>query len=69
MLLSTASPKIVDSGLDETSCFFADSDGKQVEHGHAFDGVRLDDAGNTTAALNDPYFPYDTSRRKVRPLQ
>eukprot|EP00903_Cladosiphon_okamuranus_P015158 g14016.t1 len=29
--------QIVDSGLDETSCFFADGDGRQVTHGYYFE--------------------------------
>ncbi|CAN0405171.1 unnamed protein product, partial [Hapterophycus canaliculatus] len=28
--------EIVDRGMDETSCYFADDDGLQVEHGHLF---------------------------------
>ena len=56
---------MVDTGLDETSCFFADDDGLQVEHGHLFDGVRLESDGNVSLVLNDYSFTYDLSRRKV----
>lgn len=55
----------MDSGLDETSCFFADDDGVQVEHGHVYDGVRPGLNGSVTPALGETSFPYDLSRRKV----
>lgn len=29
--------QVVDSGLDETSCFFADGDGQEVAHGYYFE--------------------------------
>lgn len=58
-------PKVVDSGLDETSCFFADDDGLQVEHGFLFDGVRVEDDGNVSTVLGNYSFPFDMSRRKV----
>ncbi|CAB1102948.1 unnamed protein product [Ectocarpus sp. CCAP 1310/34] len=54
-----------DSGLDKTSCFFADDDGLQVEHGYLFDGVRVEDDGNVSTALGNYSFPFDMSRRKV----
>ena len=57
---------MVDSGLDETSCFFADDDGLQVEHGHLFDGLLLEPDGNVSFALGNYSFAYDMSRRKVR---
>ena len=56
---------MVDSGLDETSCFFADHDGLQVEHGHVFDGLRLDSDGYGSVVFEDYSFAYDMSRRKV----
>ncbi|CAM9625709.1 unnamed protein product, partial [Ectocarpus fasciculatus] len=57
--------QVVDSGLDETSCFFADDDGLQVEHGFLFDGVRVEDDGNVSTVLSNYSFPFDMSRRKV----
>lgn len=58
--------QIVDTGLDETSCFFADDSGDKVEHGYLFDGIKVDaTTGNPSAALGDPSFPHDMSRRKV----
>ena len=55
----------MDTGLDETSCFFADDDGLQVEHGHVFDGFRQEPDGNVSPVLGDSSFAYDMSRRKV----
>ncbi|CAM9167076.1 unnamed protein product [Ectocarpus fasciculatus] len=57
--------QVVDSGLDETSCYFADDDGLQIEHGFMFDGVRVEDDGNVSTVLGNYSFPYDMSRRKV----
>ncbi|CAM9779304.1 unnamed protein product [Ectocarpus sp. 4 AP-2014] len=57
--------QVVDSGLDETSCFFADDDGLQVEHGFWFDGVRVEDDGNVSTVLGNYSFPFDMSRRKI----
>lgn len=56
---------MVDTGLDETSCFFADDDGLQVEHGHLFDGVRKESDGNVSLVFDNYSFAYDLSRRKV----
>lgn len=58
--------QMVDSGLDETSCFFADDDGVQVKHGHIYDGVQVEDDGNISTALRNPSFQFDMSRRKVQ---
>lgn len=33
--------QVVDSGLDETSCFFADGDGEEVTHGHYYEELGL----------------------------
>ncbi|CAM9857304.1 unnamed protein product [Pylaiella littoralis] len=57
--------QVVDSGLDETSCFFADDDGLQIEHGHLFDGVRKELDGNVSIVSGNYSFAYDMSRRKV----
>lgn len=57
------------SGLDETSCFFVDEDGQEIEHGYYFDEVGF--AGEVTDdnaryEFSGGHFPYDTSRRKVK---
>ncbi|CAM9331359.1 unnamed protein product [Scytosiphon promiscuus] len=57
--------QIVDSGLDETSCYFVDDDGLQVEHGHLFLGGVVEDDGNVSLVLGNDSFAYDMSRRKV----
>lgn len=57
---------MVDTGLDETSCYFADEDGLQVEHGHLFLGVRQESDGNVSVVRDSESFAYDMSRRKVR---
>lgn len=56
----------MDSGLDETSCFFEDEDGLQVEHGHLFDGFRKESDGTVSFVSENYSFAYDMSRRKVR---
>lgn len=56
----------MDSGLDETSCFFADDDGLEVEHGHLFDGVRVAPDGNVSLVLDNYSYAYDMTRRKVQ---
>ena len=33
--------QVVDSGLDETSCFFVDEDGEEVTHGHYYEELGL----------------------------
>ena len=57
--------KIVDTGLDEGVCYFADEDGRTVEHGHMFEGWRPSEDG-TYVPAGDYSFPYDLSRRKVK---
>lgn len=59
----------MDSGLDETSCFFLDEDGLQVEHGTFFDGIEgvadtMKDFNVELLPTAGP-FPYDLQRRKV----
>lgn len=63
--MQCAACQVVDSGLDETSCFFADDDGLQVEHGHLFEGYRNESDGSVSIVLEDYSFAYDMSRRKV----
>lgn len=60
--------QIVDSGLDETSCFFIDEDGEEVEHGYFFDEIGfIGEPSIATAVLvfAGGYFPFDLTRRKV----
>ncbi|CAN0100531.1 unnamed protein product, partial [Ascophyllum nodosum] len=71
--------QVVDSGLDETSCFFIDDDGGEVEHGHYFEELARVESYFLTASsfyrystntavhevFNGGDFVYDTSRRKV----
>ena len=70
---------MVDSGLDETSCFFIDDDGEKIEHGHYFEELAWTVRYFWTVSSNYLYssdtdvhevfnggdFVYDTSRRKV----
>lgn len=60
--------QIVDTGLDTTSCFFADADGEEVEHGHYFETVRSSDSTGSDSDIifNGGSFPVDLTRRKVR---
>ncbi|CAN0485385.1 unnamed protein product, partial [Ectocarpus sp. 12 AP-2014] len=57
--------QVVDAGLDETSCFFADDDGLQVEHDFLFDGVRMEGDSDVSTVLGNCSLPFDMSRRKV----
>lgn len=56
----------MDSGLDETSCYFVDDDGLQVEHGHLFLGLRQGADDTVSLVRGEDSFAYDMSRRKVR---
>lgn len=68
--------QVTDSGLDETSCFFADGDGQEVVHGHYYE--ELSDVSlyyyTSEGEYYDAYrfkdfdggnFYFDPSRRKV----
>lgn len=66
--------QIVDSGLNETSCFFADGDGKGVEHGYYFEELgssnpyfssSSDSFSKFYGLYDGGHFAYDSSRRKV----
>ncbi|CAM9375513.1 unnamed protein product, partial [Sphacelaria rigidula] len=59
--------QIVDSGLDETHCFFIDEDGEEVEHGYLFDevGVYGPSSSEFATMASGGYFPFDLSRRKI----
>lgn len=56
--------QIIDSGLDQESCFFRDEDGENVEGGFYFNEIAI---GSNFLLLDfrGGYFPYDLSRRKV----
>ena len=59
----------MDTGLDETSCFFIDDSGEKIEHGYYFDNIELngEESSATTAEVDftGGYFPFDLTRRKV----
>lgn len=57
--------QVVDSGLDQESCFFRDEDGENVELGYYFDEIALLSATDYFAEFNGGYFPADLNRRKV----
>lgn len=66
--------QIVDSGLNETSCFFADGDGSEVEHGHYFEMVGSTNPSFSSDSVSSSKFvrvfeggdfTYDSGRRKV----
>lgn len=66
--------QVVDSGLNETSCFFADGDGGEVAHGHYFEEVGSTNAYFSSDSVSSSKFvkvfdggdfTYDSSRRKV----
>ena len=47
--------QVVDTGVDETSCFFADGDGDQLEHGYFYDEVGFAlNATSSTASWLEP---------------
>lgn len=50
----------MDSGLDETSCYFVDDEGGEVEHGYIFE------VEDSFLVYNGGYYPIDAARRKVR---
>lgn len=56
---------MVDSGLDQESCFFRDEDGEHVENGHYFEELALLSATEVNLVFNGGYFPQDLDRRKV----
>ena len=71
---SSCTPRnqIIDTGMDETSCFFIDEDGQEVEHGYYFEELGFvgepSFGGNHVAPFEGGSFPFDLSRRKVAPL-
>lgn len=63
-----ATLQIVDSGADQDSCFFRDSDGESVEGGHYFEELAVVEAPLSITffpLFMGGFFPYDLGRRKV----
>lgn len=56
--------QVVDSGLDQESCFFRDEDGEQVEGGYYFDEILVGTLG-FIPRFTAGSFPMDLERRKV----
>lgn len=44
--------QVVDTGLDETSCFFADGDGEEVTHGHYYEEIALRHSSSFTSTMS-----------------
>lgn len=69
--------QVVDTGLNETSCFFADGDGKTIQHGHYFQDVGTTNPRFTSSSdvswsrfrtvEDGGDFTHFPDRRKVRP--
>lgn len=62
---SSVHQQIIDTGLDETSCFFADEDGLEIEHGSYFDGLMEEDGDVVPVPSHSDSYYYDLTRRKV----
>lgn len=56
---------MIDSGLDEESCYFADGDGGTVERGYFFQEIAIISDTSVAPMFNGGYFPQDPDRRKV----
>lgn len=72
-LSSPRSWQVIDTGLDETSCFFIDDDGEEVVHGHFFNELAIPSLTSTYYAQGNLFYDYDggdfssyPERRKVR---
>lgn len=59
--------QIVDSGLDQESCFFRDEDGEHVDGGHYYDEV-ASGSNYFLVDFNGGYYPHDLTRRKVHTM-
>ncbi|CAN0335611.1 unnamed protein product, partial [Ectocarpus fasciculatus] len=60
--------QVVDTGLDETSCFFIDDDGEEVEHGHFFEELFVSSSSSQLVYVplfEGGDFTYSEDRRKV----
>ena len=58
--------QVVDTGLDETSCYFVDEDGEEIAHGHYFEELGFTSGSDVYAPFTGGDFSYDLNRRKVR---
>lgn len=59
---------MVDSGVDQSSCYFREEDGSSVEFGHYFDEIALlgSSSSSVVGILDKGYYPVEAGRRKVR---
>ncbi|CBN77322.1 peptidase S8 and S53 [Ectocarpus siliculosus] len=61
--------QVVDTGLDETSCFFIDDGGEEVDHGYYFEELFVGSAGSSQLiyfpVFDEGDFTYAEERRKV----
>lgn len=57
--------QIVDSGLDQESCFFRDEDGEHVEGGYYFDELYEGPFGGFITLFTTGFYPVGSERRKV----
>ncbi|CAM9668187.1 unnamed protein product, partial [Laminaria digitata] len=64
--------QVLDTGLDETSCYFEDGDGLEVVHGHFFEDLGFVDFASgssssvmTVLVFDDGDFSFDVDRRKI----
>lgn len=48
--------QVVDSGLDETSCFFIDQDGQEVTHGHYYEELGLTPSSISSYVWSSTYY-------------
>ena len=58
--------QVIDTGLDETSCYFVDEDGEEIAHGHYFEELGFTSGSDVYAPFTGGDFSYDLNRRKVR---
>lgn len=60
---------MIDSGLDESSCFFSDESGEEIEHGYFFDEIGIDivspEDARAWVIFTGGDFPVYPTRRKV----
>ncbi|CAM9166855.1 unnamed protein product, partial [Hapterophycus canaliculatus] len=59
--------QIIDTGVDETSCYFIDDDGEEVEHGYYYDELSAPTLSVTPpfSSFNGGDFSYFPERRKI----
>ncbi|CAB1107200.1 unnamed protein product [Ectocarpus sp. CCAP 1310/34] len=61
--------QVVDTGLDETSCFFIDDGGEEVDHGYFFEELFVGSTGSSQLIYYPVFeagdFTYTEERRKV----